>query len=166
MRRLVTFTVAWLFVAVAATTAAWQGVALVTHEVTDDRPAALGASEVQARLDAAGPAAGSAPSSTTTSAPTAASTTTTTTTTAGAAGAGEPAPVIKTYRLTGGTATIEFSPTSVRGVAATPNPGFGVKKSEAEGAGWRVEFESDGHRSRLDAWWDNGPQARSREDSR
>jgi hypothetical protein len=78
----------------------------------------------------------------------------------------EPAPVTKTYRLEGGVATIQFSPTDVHSVGVTPNLGFSVKKNEPEDGGWRVELESDSHRSRLDAWWDNGPQASTREDAR
>jgi hypothetical protein len=27
----------------------------------------------------------------------------------------------------------------------------------------KVEFESDGHESRVDAWWDGGPQVERRE---
>lgn len=71
----------------------------------------------------------------------------------------------KTYFLEGGTVTIAFSPTSVRATTVTPNPGFGVEKNGPEDGGWRVELESDGHRSRIDAWWDGGPQVRPREDS-
>jgi hypothetical protein len=157
MRRFVTFTVAWLFAAVAATTAAWQGVALVTDEVTDNRPAALAASDVQERLDAAG---------TTTSPPTTAAPTTATPTTGAPATTTTVPSVTKTYQLVGGTTTLELSPAGVREVLSTPNPGFSLKKSGPEGDGWRVEFESDGHRSRIDAWWDDGPQVRPREDER
>jgi hypothetical protein len=155
VRRLVTFAVAWLFAAGAATTAAWQGVALVTDQVTDDRPAALAGSDVQDRLDAGSP--GSTPTSTT--GPPAASSAPTT-------GPVQADPETRTYRLEGGTTTIQFSPSEVRATVVTPNPGFSVKTSEAEDTGWRVEFESDTHRSRLDAWWDGGPQARPREDAR
>lgn len=157
MRRLMTFTVAWLLAAVAATTAAWQGVTLVTHEVTDERPAALAASDVEARLDEGSATTAATSATTTTTAPSP-----TTSTTAPDA----PAPVSRTYRLEGGVVTISFSPTAVTATAVSPNPGFGVKKNEPEDGGWRVELESDGHRSRLDAWWDGGPQARPREDPR
>jgi hypothetical protein len=156
MRRLVTFTVAWLFAAVAATTAAWQGVSLVTREVTDERPSALAASDVQSRLGDASP-----PDASGTTAPPSSAPATTTTTAPDA-----PAPVTKTYRLTGGTATIQFSPTSVQATLVAPNPGFTIKKNGPEDGGWRVELESEGHRSRLDAWWDGGPQVRPREDPR
>jgi hypothetical protein len=160
VRRFVTFTVAWLFAAVAATTAAWQGVALVTDEVTDNRPAALAASDVQERLDAA--PGSTDPGSTATTAATASPTTTappsSTTTTA------VPSET-HTYRLVGGTTTLEFSPAGVHEVASSPNPGFSVK-TEPEGTGLRVQFESDSHRSRLDASWSNGPEVRPREDER
>jgi len=154
VRRLLTFTAAWLLAAVAATTAAWQGVSLVTHEVTDDRPAALAASDVQSKLDDAAATATSTPGSTATT------TTTSPPTTAPAV-----QPVRETYQLEGGVVTIQFSPTEVRAVGVTPNQGFGVKKNEPEDGGWRVELESDSHRSRLDAWWDGGPQVRPREDA-
>jgi hypothetical protein len=161
MRRFVTFTVAWLFAAVAATTAAWQGVALVTDEVTDNRPAALAASDVQERLDAA-----TSPSaSVTTTAGTASSTTTVPATTAPSTTTTAVPSETHTYHLDGGTTTLEFSPAGVREVVSTPNPGFSVK-TEPEGDGLRVEFESDSHRSRIDASWDNGPQVRPREDKR
>jgi len=158
---MLTFTIAWVLVAVVATTAAWQGVALVTDEVTDDRPAALAASDVQDQL-AEGSAAG------TTAPPPDSTAATTTTTSPPTTGTTQPAPapVTKTYRLTGGVVTISFSPTQVTATGVRPNPGFGIKKSEAEGTGWRVEFENDSHRSRLDAWWDNGPRDDTREDPR
>jgi hypothetical protein len=154
MRRFVTFTVAWLFAAVAATTAAWQGVALVTDEVTDNRPAALAASDVQERLDAATGSTtttGAAGATTSTAAPA-------TTTTSAVPSESH------TYQLIGGTTTIRFSPTEVIATLTSPNPGFSLKKSEPEGTGWRVEFESDDHRSRIDARWDNGPVVTPRED--
>jgi hypothetical protein len=159
VRRLLTFTAAWLFAAVAATTAAWQGVSLVTHEVTDDRPAALAASDVQSKLD---DAAATAPATSTTGSRATPGSTATTTTPPPTTPAVQP--VRETYQLEGGVVTIQFSPTEVRAVGVTPNQGFSVKKSEPEDGGWRVEFESDSHRSRLDAWWDGGPQFRTRED--
>jgi hypothetical protein len=50
-------------------------------------------------------------------------------------------------------------------VTSSPNTGFDLKV-EPEGTGLRVQFESDSHRSRIDAWWDGGPQFRTREDPR
>jgi hypothetical protein len=32
------------------------------------------------------------------------------------------------------------------------------------GNGWRVEFESEAHESRVTGWWDGGPQDEVRED--
>ena len=49
-------------------------------------------------------------------------------------------------------------------VVATPAAGFTVDIGESHDGGARVEFESDDHRSRLDAWWDGGPQDEVRED--
>ena len=40
---------------------------------------------------------------------------------------------------------------------ANPNPGYEVRV-EPESGGVKVEFRSDDHRSRIDAWWDNGPR--------
>jgi hypothetical protein len=190
VRRLVTFAVAWLLAAVAATTAAWQGVALVTHEVTDERPAALGASDIEAALDDASDTSimttSSATASATTSATGAGAGSGSTSTTAGTPGTSGTGPVTTTrpsgsgtttttaldavaethtYTLIGGTTTLRFSPAGVSQVVSTPNPGFEVK-TEPEGGGLRVEFESDSHRSRIDAWWDDGPRVRPREDPR
>ena len=50
-------------------------------------------------------------------------------------------------------------------VVATPAPGFTADIGEAHDGGARVEFESDDHRSRLDGWWDGGPQDEVREDA-
>jgi hypothetical protein len=168
MRRSVTFSLAWLCAAGAATFAAGQGVAVVTHAVTSDRPSALTASQVETKVgaDAAAStsttvAAGTGGSTTTTAPP--ASTTTTTTTTAPVAS------VPVTYTVVGGTVTFRVSPTEVTMESASPNSGFSVT-SEPENEngfdGLRVQFESESHRSRVTAWWDNGPQHRDREDNR
>jgi hypothetical protein len=167
---LLTFTIAWVAVAIVATMAAWQGVALVTDEVTDDRPAALAASDVQARLDGEAAATGdtTTPGSDASDASdsTAGTTTTSATSSATTTAPAQPAPVTKSYLLTGGSVTIRFSPTEVTATGVFPNPGFSIKKNGPEDGGWRVEFESDAHRSRIDAWWDGGPQVRPREDPR
>jgi hypothetical protein len=64
---------------------------------------------------------------------------------------------VQTFELLGGTATVRFSPTAVEVLSAVPAPGF-TAKVEPEGQGTRVEFESAGHRSRLDAWWAGQPR--------
>jgi hypothetical protein len=72
--------------------------------------------------------------------------------------------VTRTYTLVGGTAAIEFSPSGVEVAWATPAPGFTVAVSS--GGTVTVEFRADHHRSRVDAWWDGGPQDRIREEPR
>lgn len=76
-----------------------------------------------------------------------------------------PAPTSETltFQLVGGTTAISFSPAGVDVLWASPNPGFDVK-IEPEAAGLKVEFRSDTHRSRVDAWWDGGPNHEIRED--
>jgi hypothetical protein len=69
----------------------------------------------------------------------------------------EPQGTVRTFGLVGGTATVSFSPTAVEVLSAVPAPGF-TAKVEPEGQGTRVEFESAGHRSRLDAWWAGQPR--------
>jgi hypothetical protein len=64
----------------------------------------------------------------------------------------------------GGTASLRFSATGVTVLSASPAPGFTVDIGDSHSGGKRVEFERDGHRSRLDAWWDGGPQDEVRED--
>ncbi len=59
--------------------------------------------------------------------------------------------------------TLSFSPGGVDVVGATPNEGFTVDTEPEHGNGVKVEFESDGHESRVDAWWDGGPQVERRE---
>jgi hypothetical protein len=70
--------------------------------------------------------------------------------------------VEQTFQLDGGSTRLRFSPTGVVLVWATPNPGYQAK-SEVEGSGIKVEFRNGEHRSRLDAWWDGGPQSTSEE---
>ena len=68
-----------------------------------------------------------------------------------------------TFNLVGGITAISFSSTGVEVLWATPNPGFDVDISP--GVDVRVEFESDDHKSRIDAWWSDGPRHEVREDS-
>jgi hypothetical protein len=163
MRRSVTFSLAWVCAAGAATFAAGQGVALVTHAVTSDRPSAFTAAQVDGKVADLGPSATTAPPATTTTSPSVPDATSTTTTAPSAPSE------THTYNLTGGTATFRFSPDGVTVVAAVPNSGFTTTtepESENGFAGIRVQFESDGHRSRITAWWDGGPQVDPREQSR
>ncbi|HEY8546338.1 MAG TPA: hypothetical protein VIL36_14860 [Acidimicrobiales bacterium] len=166
MRRSLTFAAVWVAAAAVATTAAWQGVGLVTSEVTDNRPGSLTAAGVEAELGelaerTGGTGGTGGPVTTPTTAPGEPTTPTTPTTSAPTTTApGE----TRTYTSTGGSAVLRFSPAGVVVVSSVPNPGFGVEIEPEHGNGVRVEFESDGHRSRIDGWWDGGPRDRVRED--
>ena len=59
--------------------------------------------------------------------------------------------------MVGGTATVYFSATDVHVVVALPEPGFVADVSQQGSTAVRVEFESEDHRSRLDARWVDGP---------
>ena len=182
-RRALPLVAAWAAVAVAAVAVASWGVALVGRSVTDDRPAPLAASQVEDRLAQAASSSTSSTSTpdgqatTTTAGPDGATTTTTTTvgttatttTLAPTATTSAPPPTTsapappavgetRTYTLVGGTASLRFEPTGVTVVFANPSPGFDVEIEPEHVNGVKVEFESETHKSRLDGWWDGGPQ--------
>lgn len=174
MRRTVAFVALWVVAAAGAVTVAWQGVGFVGDQVTDERPAPLAASEIEARL--AEPVA---------SAPTTAGTSDVVTTTVPSRSGGTPpatagpAPTpttgpppaaappeeTRTYNLQGGTAALRFTPDGVTVVFANPANGFTVSVEPEHGNGVKVEFESPTHESRVDGWWDNGPMDRTREEA-
>jgi hypothetical protein len=187
------YAVAWALAAAAALAVAWQGVGVVTNQVTEDRPAALSAAEVRDRLDetttsttstttttavtttttitAGGSAATTSPTSVpggspattsvpTTTATTAPATATTATTTAPPG----PSEETRTYNLVGGSVSLRFAPSGVTVVWANPNAGFDVSQEPEQLNGVKVEFRSETHRSRVDGWWDGGPQDRVREE--
>lgn len=95
--------------------------------------------------------------STTTARPTSSTAPPTTTTTTA------PQTQTLTFHLVGGSTSIAFSPAGATVLWASPNPGFAVDIDH--GAESRVEFESDGHKTRIDAWWSGGPQHEIREDA-
>jgi hypothetical protein len=74
-----------------------------------------------------------------------------------------PAAIVRNYSVAGGSAAISFSPAEVRVLWARPASGW-TAKTEPEGTGVRVEFESGDARSRIDAWWADGPQDRVEDD--
>ncbi len=148
MRRSLALVAVWVLAAMLAAGVAWAGIGVVGNQVTDDRPPPLSADEIARRVAAGQQTSTSAP-------PPGGSTTTT---------AGPPADATtKTYPLVGGTVTLRFSAAGVSVVAATPNQGFDVDWEPEHGNGVRVEFESDQHESRIDAWWDGGPHVEPRE---
>jgi uncharacterized membrane protein YgcG len=152
MRRRLMLWAAWLAAAVAATAIAWQGVSLVGDLVTDDRPSSLTAAEIEQAI------ADRVASPTTEPSDESGSTTTDNAT------AGEPAPVTRTYPLTGGTARLRFAPSGVTAEFAMPNAGYEVRSEARDGGGWRVEFDGPAGRSRVEGWWDGGPQERVDDD--
>lgn len=141
----------WVVAAVLAAGVAWAGIGVVGDQVTDDRPAPLSADEIAQAV------AGDRAASTITTAPPTDATTTT------AVPPTDASATTRTYRMEGGVATLRFSPAGVEVVGATPNEGFSVDWEPEHGNGVKVEFESDAHDSRIDAWWDGGPQVERRE---
>jgi hypothetical protein len=61
---------------------------------------------------------------------------------------------------------LRFSSSGVTVLWANPNAGFDVKVEGENANGVKVLFESSSHRSRIDGWWDGGPQDRVREENR
>lgn len=135
----------WLAAAVAAAVVAWQGVGLVGDQVTSRRPATLDAAQIDAALDES-----------------------TTTTAAGEQGGPAPsaddAAETETFRVTGGSAALRFSPDGVTLLWATPDAGYEVRQEPGDHDGLRIEFEGAAAESRIDAWWDGGPRSRVRDD--
>lgn len=185
-RRTAPLVLAWVVAAAVAVAVASWGVALVGRSVTEDRPAALASAEVEERLSEVASTAPPSTSASATSAPPGQTTTTAvgaapvattpgpspTTTVAPspappppttAAPAPSPGPETRTYTLVGGTASLRFEPSGVTVVFANPAQGFDVEIEPEHGNGVRVEFESEGHESRLEGWWDGGPRDRQEE---
>lgn len=158
MRRILAFGLAWLAAGVVASVVAWQGVGLIGDQVTDERPATLTAAQVDEAL-----ARSSRTSEAT--APTTAPTTTATSPGAPATTAPAGEATTKVYTLAGGSAAFRFHPEGVTLAWATPAPGYTARNGPGDNGGWRVEFEGAGGKSRVDAWWDAGPQDRVRDDA-
>ena len=97
------------------------------------------------------------------SSPTTSSTTTTTTqvtttssTTSTTEASAEPTTQTATYKLTGGSVTISFSPGTVTYLAAVPSGGFSTEVENTGPDEVRVTFESDDHESEFRAEWEDG----------
>jgi hypothetical protein len=151
VRRSLALGAVWVVAAALAAGVAWAGIGVVGDQVTDDRPAPLSADEVAEAVEADQPAGS------TTTAPRGPTTT-------AAVPPVDASATTRTYRMEGGVVTLRFSPAGVEVVGATPNEGFTVDSEPEHGNGVKVEFGSDGHESRVDAWWDGGPQVERRED--
>ena len=173
MRRTIGFVALWFVAGAAATIVAWLGVSTVSDQLagSGSHPDPLSAEEIGAEVAAAPTTTttlptGSTASTTSTTVPAATTSTTvrSTATTQVAPPTTAPPPVVRSYELIGGTATLRFSAAGVTVVVATPKPGFTVDIGGSHSGGVRVEFEGDDHRSRLDGWWDGGPQDEVRED--
>ncbi len=154
MSRSVALVLAWLIAAGGTLAVAWRGVAVVGDQVTDDRPAPLTAEELGAPAE--DPTSTSVPGSATSTDPPAPTT--------AVGGPDQPEPETRPYPLIGGTVTLQFAPSGVTVLDAVPNQGFSVEVEPEHGNGWKVEFRSESHRSRVDGWWDGGPQDRVREE--
>lgn len=186
MRRTLPYLGAWFVAGLLAVTLASAGVSMVTKRVTADRPGPLSATQVRDEFAGASatPSADAPTTSTTepvapppTAPPTVVSTDGSATpatspppTDAPVTASPAPPPVstasvTRAYELVGGTVTLRFTSAKVTVLAATPKPGFSVELNEAHDNGARIEFESGDHRSRVDAWWDGGPQDEVREEN-
>ena len=169
MPKWVVYGAVWVAAAAAALVVAFWGVGIVGDQVTGERPAPLSATEVAARATSTTTST-TAPTTTTstTAAPVAAPQTTSTapprSTTTVTSLPPAPAGETRTYNLVGGSTALRFSPSGVTVVWANPNPGFEVESEPENGNGVKVEFRGEEHRSRVDGWWDGGPQERVREE--
>ena len=182
---LVKLALAWLVTTGLAVTLGVVAVGVVTDSVTQDRPDRLSAIGVRNALTAvespggatttatAGPGrpaatAPSGPAATgprvttsppTSPGPTSPATTPTTTTATTTPGATFPPPEDRTYQLVGGTVGVRFENGGAWLLWATPKPGFSVETSGGGSDQVDVRFRGEDHESRLEAFWDNGPQA-------
>lgn len=170
VRSLVKLSLAWLAATAAAVALGVVAVGVVTDSVTENRPDRLSAIAVRNALtvpDASSGPETTAPPATTpssrpaatgppaTSPPATAPAPPTTTATAPPAGA---APEDRTFQLVGGTVGVRFENGGARLLWATPKPGFRVESSGGSDE-VDVRFRSGDHESRLEAFWDNGPQS-------
>jgi hypothetical protein len=185
VRKTSLYVAAWFAAGVGAVALATGAVSLVGSQVTGDRPGPLSADQVRSELAGAEAvttttivgASPTAPLGTATSEPGAG----TATTAVGGVDGPDPAPSVttttppgpgpaptttappgptetRTYSLVGGTATLQFSPSGVQVLVASPNAGYSVDVGSTHDTGVRVEFSSDDHRSRVEGWWEDGPR--------
>lgn len=159
--------VVWAVATVVAVAIVWQSLGFVSTRTEDEEAAGGGATSVLTPVTgspAGDPGGTTVPTTPTTAVtdPGTATTTATTATTSPTASttvvAGVPADAVdQTFELVGGTAVVRYSSTGVTVLYAVPANGYQAKV-EPEGTGMKVEFRSSSHRSRVDVWWNNGPQ--------
>jgi hypothetical protein len=70
----------------------------------------------------------------------------------------------QTFDLTGGSTRVRFGADAVEVLWATPQPGYAARIEDEGGGVTKVEFRAGEARSRIDLWWDDGPQFRQREE--
>jgi hypothetical protein len=68
-----------------------------------------------------------------------------------------PDQVDQTFDLIGGRTAIRFSPSEIVVLWMAPADGF-VPSSHPDDGGVEVMFSNGRHRSKLEAWWDDGPR--------
>jgi len=71
--------------------------------------------------------------------------------------AGRDEGVEQIFDLTGGRTAVRFSPTGVSVAWATPAPGY-RSEIHTEDGGLEIEFRGQGHRSKIELWWADGPR--------
>lgn len=170
MPRPVVLALTWVAATVAAIALAWAGVSLVADQVVQPvRPSTV--TEALAASPSPTPSPVVTPAPTTSSSPSSEATPTATPSAApasddrGEGGQGEA--VVRTHQLVGGRVTIEYTADAVRIlVPAEPADGFRVEVDRRGPTELRIEFTSETHRSRLDAWWDGGARFEIDEDER
>lgn len=156
--------VVWALATLVAVAIVWQSLGFVSTRTEDEDAAGGGATSVLTPVtgpsggEPAGTSTPTTPTTTGGSDPGTATTATTSPTASTTVGAGVPADAVdQTFELVGGTAVVRYSSTGVTVLYAVPANGYQAEV-EPEGTGMKVEFRSESHRSRVDVWWNNGPQ--------
>lgn len=151
MSRRLSYALAWLAVATIALVISWQGVSIVSRQVTTDRPATLSASELEESISAASPTTTTTEGSTSTeseadpSGTTTSTTASTATTPTSAAAGGAPSPTApvptNAPRTTGPTP----SPTSTAPPStATTTPPASTRTYNLVGGSAALRFSPSG----------------------
>ena len=150
MNRRLVFPFSWLLVTVMATGLVWAGVQVVAGRVVEPLTPLTATAAPSAPVPTSSPPS-ARPTPSVRPTPTAAAVET------------------RSYDLVGGTVTVQFSPSRVKVVTASPKDGFVLRPVEHEGPlEVAVEFRhtDDTWRSRLRATWDDGPAERIEERDR